>query len=331
MIKPTIDAHVHLNTPSRGKMEKAVDEGVSFLSINTDIPFFPSLSDQKRVALQLAEEYPGRVRFITSFSVEGWEDEHWETKALNEIKKGLDDGAAGVKIWKNIGMDLKDQHGDFVMIDHPKFDSIFQYLEDNGILVIGHLGEPKNCWLPLDEMTVDSDREYFSKHPQYHMHLHPNYPTYEKQIFARDQRLKKHKNLKFVGLHLASLEWNVDAVSNWLDTFPNTMTDLAERICHLQYQATIDHKKVKSFIMNHQDRLIYGTDVIDDGSLSESEIQRKFENLWQSHWDFFSSGKTLSAPEFKDSFNGLELEKSILEKIFHTNAQKTYGFQPLTT
>lgn len=53
MIIPFIDAHVHINTTSHAKMMKALEYGVSFLSINTDIPFFPSLKEQERVILEL--------------------------------------------------------------------------------------------------------------------------------------------------------------------------------------------------------------------------------------------------------------------------------------
>jgi hypothetical protein len=36
------------------------------------------------------------------------------------------------------------------------------------------------------KMTVRSDKSYFSANPQYHMFLHPEYPSYEDQINARD-------------------------------------------------------------------------------------------------------------------------------------------------
>jgi predicted TIM-barrel fold metal-dependent hydrolase len=326
MIRPFIDAHVHLNTLSTEKMEKARQFGVSFLSINTDIPFFISLEQQREKAMTLAGQYPGMVKFITSFSVDGFHEQGWAQKALKEIEVGLAAGAVGVKIWKNIGMELKDEKGEFVMLDHPGFDPLFEYFEQNGILVIGHLGEPKNCWLPLEEMTVDSDREYFSQHPEYHMHLHPDYPSYEDQIRARDNRLKRHPNLKFVGLHLASLEWSVKEVGQWLDRFPNAMTDLAERICHLQYQARENWQGVRDFMVNYQDRIIYGTDVIDDGSLSAEEVANKMEKLWKFHYDFIANNEVLTTTEFKGQFKGLGLEEPVLEKVFRLNAQKTYGF-----
>ena len=49
------------------------------------------------------------------------------------------------------------------MIDHPQFDPVFDHLQKKGIILMGHLGEPRNCWLPLDEMTVNNARKLFPK------------------------------------------------------------------------------------------------------------------------------------------------------------------------
>ena len=328
MLNPFIDAHVHLNTRSEAKMKLAKKYNASFLSINTNIPFFDSLEEQQQVIHDLEEKYPNTSKFITSFDTKFWNTDKWLPHALNQIKTGMANGAVGVKIWKNIGMDpeVKDKNGNFVLLDDARFDPIYQYLVANDILLIGHQGEPKNCWLPLEKMTVDSDRNYFAEHPEYHMFLLPEYPSYEKQMEARDNVLKKFPQLKYVGLHLFSMEWSIDEVAKRLDTYPNTMTDLAERICHVQLQAKENLEKVKEFFIKYQDRIIYGTDVIDDGSMNDEQLTQKLETLWNTHWDFFATDKTLSAPEFKGTFEGLNLPENVLQKIFRDNAIKTYGF-----
>ncbi|EKF55208.1 putative TIM-barrel fold metal-dependent hydrolase [Galbibacter marinus] len=309
-------------------MKLAQKYDARFLSINTDIPFFDPLEEQQQIVHDLLEKYPGSIRYFTSFDTTYWNTPQWLPHAMKQIKSGLEKGAVGVKIWKNIGMDpgVKDQDGNFVLLDDPRFDPIYQYLSENNILLIGHQGEPRNCWLPLEEMTVDSDRNYFSAHPEYHMHLLPEYPTYEQQMQARDAVLDKFPNLKYVGLHLFSMEWSIDQVAERLDKYPNSKTDLAERICHVQLQAKEDAEKVKDFFIKYQDRIIYGTDVIDDGSMNEKELIERFESLWNSHWDFFATNKTMTAPEFKGEFKGLQLPETVLQKIFYQNAVDTYGF-----
>ena len=327
MLPQFIDAHVHLNTTSPEKMEMALKHNVSFLSINTNIPFFESIEKQESVILELQKKYPDRVQYITSFDFRDWGKPNFAASAIEQIKRGLANGAVGVKIWKDVGFELHDEDGKFVMIDDPIFDPVFEYLQENDILLIGHQGEPRNCWLPLDEMTVDSDRNYFAGHPEYHMFLQTNFPSYDAQMDARDNMLKKFPKLRYVGLHLFSMEWSIAEVARRLEQFPNSLTDLAERICHLQLQAQSDWEGVREFCIRYQDRIMYGTDVIDDGSVPAEEIAERFENLWQFHYDYFATDKELEAPEFGGSFKGLDLPKEIIKKIFLTNARKTYQFK----
>lgn len=326
MISKFIDAHVHFNTTSSEKMEMASKYDVSFLSINTNIPFFDSIETQERVILELQKKYPTQIKFVTSFDFRNWGKVNFAQNAIDQIKRGLHNGAVGVKIWKDVGFELRDPDGSFVMIDNPIFDPIFEYLVENEILLIGHQGEPRNCWLPLNEMTVKSDRDYFRQHPEYHMFLKKDYPTYEDQIKARDNMLNKYPNLKYVGLHLFSMEYNIDEVAKRLERYPNCNTDLAERIVHLQLQCREDRDSVRNFFIKYQDRIIYGTDVIDDGNLEGTELATELERLWKSHYDFFATEKVMEVPEFEGSFKGLNLPKRVVDKIFFKNAAKTYGF-----
>ncbi|MEX2396046.1 MAG: amidohydrolase family protein, partial [Balneolales bacterium] len=251
---PKIDAHIHYNFNRTSLLDQAQEDDFSFITINTDVPFFPSINEQQLIAQHQEKAFPDLMCHIATFSVVNWEDDHWQEHTIKALQQEIDGGAVGVKVWKNIGMDLTDQNGQMVMINDPRFDPILNFLEENNIPVLGHLGEPKNCWLPVEQMTVTQDKDYFSEHPEYHMHLHPEYPSYEDQINARDHMLEKHPDLRFVGAHLASLEWDVDEVAKRLDKFPNLAVDLAERICHLQYQAVTDHQKVLDFMVNYQDR-----------------------------------------------------------------------------
>ena len=72
--------------------------------------------------------------------------------------------------------------------------------------------------------------------------------------------LRAHPGLRFDAVHLASLEWDVDRVADFLERFPNASVDLAARLVHLEYQATRDPPKVRQFLLRYQDRILYGSD-----------------------------------------------------------------------
>ena len=319
-----IDAHIHYNSTKTDLLEYGVKKDIGYLSIVTEIPGFPSVDDQLKTVAGLKKIYGDYLNFTTTFTCSDWGSPKWLETSLDTIKKSLDMGAIGVKIWKNIGMSIQDKKGHYVMIDHPSFEPILNYLEENEVVVLGHNGEPRNCWLPMNEMTVESDRDYFAAHPEYHMYLHPEIPDYDQHLEARNKVLKRHPKLRFVGLHLASLEWDVAKVAAWLDHHPLAMVDLAERICHLQYQTLTHWQKVYDFFINYQDRIIYGTDFIMHHDQEISGLNAYLDNRYQLDWDFFAKNNNMTAPEVNGTFKGLGLPPSVLQKIYTTNAKNTY-------
>jgi len=321
---PKIDAHIHFNANRDHLLQMAEDYGFSLVSINTEVPEFPPINAQQQLILSHRNKTDVDLNYATTVSTENVFADGWADQAIAKIENDLNNGAIGVKFWKNIGMSVQRPNGDFLKLDDEELEPVFAYLEDQNIPVLGHQGEPKNCWLPIDEMTVKSDREYFSGHPEYHMYKHNEYPDYWDHIKARDHILERHPSLNFVGLHLASLEWNIEEVMERLDQFPNLMVDLAERITHLYYQTADDRQQMIDFFTNYQDRIIYGTDIIDDPDSTPQEIRTDLENRWTTHWQFFTTDDEMYSPQVDSSFRGLDLPETILEKLYRTNAIKRY-------
>jgi hypothetical protein len=319
-----IDAHLHQNSYRTALMDVAKNEGFRLISINTDVREFPGTEKQREIAIDCEQLVPGTLGFIATFSVRNWGASGWQDQAIEQIKRGWEKGAVAVKIWKNIGMDLRDENGQFIMADHHSFDPVYEFLIRNEIPLLAHLGEPKNCWLPIEEMTVKSDRNYFTANAQFHMYLHEEFPSYEEQLHARDRVLARHKGLKFIGAHLASLEWSVDMLADWLDSHPDAGVDLAERVCHLQYQAVNNHRKVKEFVETYRDRIIYGSDQIDDGTSKPSQIQEEIRIKWRNEFRFFAGNDLQTAWNVDKPFQGLGLDREILKKLFRDNAIHYY-------
>ena len=263
-----VDAHMHLRAERTIFEEQAIKDNFSLITLNVDHGDSTNIKDQLNYSLMAVKKYPGRVFYAPTFYFDtaGWEKEDWSSKVIEQLRRNISKGAVSVKFWKNIGMTVRDRKGNFIMVDNPKLDPVIDFIVKSKLPLTGHLGEPKDCWLPLDKMTVKTDSSYFAANPQYHMFLHPEYPSYEDQINARDRMLEKHPELQFIGCHLGSLEWSVDELAKRLDKFPNMAVDLAERIVHLQYQSLRDYDKVRNFCIKYQDRILYGTDMIDDGS-----------------------------------------------------------------
>jgi predicted TIM-barrel fold metal-dependent hydrolase len=329
---PKIDAHAHIGGMSPGHLSAFVAflEKYNFRWLNICVGGmdWARLSRQIGSAQALHAAHPERIAWATSFTVTNWGQPDWAKAANATIDEGFAGGAVAVKIWKDVGMVLKDPGGKYVMADDPRLDPVFSAMAKNGRTLVAHLGEPRNCWLPVDQMTVDGDRRYFAAHPEYHGLLHPEIPNYEAQIAARDRMLDRHPDLRVVGCHLGSLEYDVDELAKRLDKYPNFAVDLSARIVHLQIQP---RAKVQAFLVKYQDRLLYGTDVqFGRGSGADgadpTKALARLAATYQSDATWFATDQELALENVRAGFKsrGVALPEPVLRKIYYENARKWY-------
>lgn len=312
-----IDTHIHLNTLQESFIHQAAADGIQFLDIVDDRPFGIPMDEQQEIAIHQVSAFPHQISFATTFSTARFEQPGWQAQAIDSLKSAMQQGAIAVKVWKNIGMALKDRAGKFVMVDDDRFDSIFNFLETNNVPVIGHLGEPRECWLPLDQMVLH--KGYYSQHPEYHMFLHPEYPSYEQQVAARDHLLEKHPQLKFIGAHLGSLEWSLDELAKRLDKFPNMAVDLA-RMSDLFLHAKNDLQKTREFFLKYQDRLLYATDIQVNELKDTAANNKGMHDARMRYWTFFATDAKQD-DRVIGSFEGLRLPSPVIDKIYYSNAR----------
>jgi len=318
---PKIDGHFHYNSSDVRFLEFADSLNFRIISpnVDTEIP----IDKQLEITSAIKKQFPGKFAFFGTFTVDNFGNSVFGKETVNRIGQCMKGGASGIKIWKNIGMSLQDNSGKFVMVDHAKFDTVFNYLEKHQIPLLAHLGEPKNCWLPEDQMTTPNDKRYYKNHPQYHMFLHPESPTYEDQIMARNHLLQKYPGLEFIGAHLASEEWSVEELSKSFDRYPQLKVDLAARISHLEYQSSKDREKVRNFLIKYQDRIIYATDMsVNEKSTNYASVCEGMKRTWLDHWTYLATDSTMVFKDMPDTkLKGLQLPKEAVDKIFYKNAE----------
>ncbi len=319
-----VDAHTHINTSKEAILRQAIEDNFSLITINVDAFEDNSIEEQQEWALAQHEKFPDRFYYLTTFRAGGFEEKGWKDSVMSYLKRSIANGAVGVKVWKNIGMDIRKSNGKLIDIDDPVFDPVFSFLSNRNIPLTGHIGEPRNCWLPIDEMVVPGDQNYYSRHPEYHMYLHPDQPPYEHHVQARDHMLEKNPGLVFVGAHLGSLEWSVDELAKRLDAYPLMSVDLAERICHLQYQSLKNWQKVYDFVIGYQDRLLYGTDIIVQEEDDSESVKQNAHEIWKRDWRYFNTDEEMSSPRVSQRFRGLKLPKDVVDKIYSKNAKRIY-------
>lgn len=321
------DVHIHIRTHRSSFVEQAMKDNFSLVNIVVDgAGTWEGVRNQFKYVKMQHENHPDLFRMVTAISVEDFLEPEWTQRSIAWLDSCFDQGAVGVKFWKNIGMVLKDADGANVMLDDPRFDPIFEHIIARDKMVVGHLGEPLNCWLPLEEMSTNNDRNYFEEHPQYHMYLHPELPSYHDQMNARNRRLDKHPDLKFTAAHMASIEWNVDTLAAWFDQYPDATIDLAARMGQVFYQTQQDHERVRSFFLNYHDRITYATDLGDNGSSDATDMAQRLHEVWMRDWTYFTTDQSMESELVNGSFRGLKLPKEAVDDIFYNTAKRVFGF-----
>ena len=334
------DSHFHANVEDPRFLELAKRDQFKVLSINVDYPDFPALSDQARIARAMRAADPADFRYATTFSMSGFGTPGWTERTIAQLDRAFARGAIAVKVWKNIGMVAKDASGKRVFLDDPRLDDVMAHLEQRHIPLIAHQAEPKNCWLPLDKMTTDNDRDYFKAHPEYYMYLHPEEPSYEALMAARDRFVARHPKLAFDGAHMASLEWSVDELAHFFDRYPNTVVDLAARLSNLQVQSNADIEKVRAFFIKYQDRILYGTDLTDSppdpaaraqNPPATSDFPKEADRVWRADWRYLATPLPQRVEAIGTDARGLNLPRAVIDKIYWGNARRFFQLERVPT
>jgi predicted TIM-barrel fold metal-dependent hydrolase len=169
-------------------------------------------------------------------------------------------------------------------------------------------------------MNVHNDRSYFASHPDHHMYLHPERPSQEALLEARDRVLRAYPKLRFLGAHLASLEWDLDRLGAWLDEFPGAVVDTAARMPNLHVQ---EPDRVRAFMTRYQDRVLYGSDqTVAPGD--PDGVRRRAIRTWQTDWRYLATDEPIPVRDLGREVPGLALEPSIVARIFHDNAVRWF-------
>jgi predicted TIM-barrel fold metal-dependent hydrolase len=248
------------------------------------------------------------------------------SRHVDQVKRWLDasfeKGAVMVKIWKEVGMEIRDREGRFILPDDPLFDPIYAFLTERAKPLLAHLAEPLDAWRPLDPESVHYG--YYSKNPEWHLFGRAGFPSHEAIVAARDRILERHPRLTVIGAHLGSLEYDVDELARRFDRYPNFSVDCSARTADLTRQP---HERVRAFLLRYQDRVLYGLDQTrrpDPQRESSAEERLRFaRGLEESYRRDFQYYAGEGEMEYRGKkVRCLGLPREVLEKLYHGNAER---------
>jgi len=254
----------------------------------------------------IAETNPGRLKLFTNISFVGFGEKAWTENAVKELEKDVQSGACGLKIYKDLGLHFKDEKNQFIRIDDPRLDAIWEKCGELHIPVLIHSADPKSFWDPVDknnerwlEVTTHPDRSYFNK----------GLPSWETLITEQHSIFRKHPHTIFIAAHFGWLANNLRALDSLLTELPNVYVEFGAVIAEIGRQPVT----AKKFFEKYQDRILFGKD-----SWVPSEYATYFRVL-ETTDEYFPYHKKYHA--FWRMY-GLGLSDDILKKIYYKNALK---------
>jgi len=310
-----IDTHMHIHRDAPALIDSLKESGwrgldIVVCSASDDEPF--DLEEKLRATLKVQRDSHGTLAWASTFDARGFEEPEFTERTIARLGRTFDDGAIGVKIWKNVGMAIKARSGAYLLPDDSALLPIYDAIRRADRTLIAHLAEPDGAWLPLDEQNPEL--AYYSRNPRWHMHGKPGAPIKEAILAARDRVLSRFPKLRVVGCHLGSDEDDLTRLAKRLDAYPNFAVDTAARV---RYLARGDRDEAREFLIRYQDRILYATDF----SLREEDPAAAARSLGATHdrdWAFFSRDEAMEYAGHPT--RGLALPDAVLRKLFRENA-----------
>ena len=313
-----IDAHVHVfkSDPAfQAMLERLNLKLLNILVIDDTLSYRKQLHPQVTDALALMRSSRSHIALCTTFDPYQFENPLFTADAIKQIDQNFAEGAVAVKIWKNIGMEIKDRSGKYIMADDPKFEPIYKDIARHGKTLLAHQAEPDVAWGPPD--PADPSWSYYQENPQWYVGDKPGFPSKATVLAARDRVLEKNPELRVVGVHLGSMEKSLDDIARRLDKYPNFAIDTAAR---MEYLMLTPREQVRNFMIKYQDRILYGTDLDLLAAASVPEALKEWQSTYVRDWKFLATDETVKVNG--KPVRGLNLPQPVLQEIFHDNAKR---------
>ncbi len=302
---PAIDYHNHLDAQE----PKRVLEVMDACGIEHVVNITMKVGDE---ALAMMKRY--RDVDASRFSTIGWMDwtgvdgdfDAFLAASLERLDRLVEQGAAGFKIWKDLGLSVRDASGQLLRVDDERLAPVFERAAELDIPVMVHIGDPEAFFLPIDG---NNERyEELAAHPDWSFHG----SQYGKSdlLEQRDRVFRRHPNTTFVAAHIAENSEDLQRVSAMLEACPNVLVDISARASELGRQPY----SARRFFLRFAERILFGSDLVP-----EVEMYRLYYRFLETDDEYFDY-PTHASGQGRWKIYGLNLPEDVLRKVYRENA-----------
>lgn len=325
---PVIDAHTHFDATGRSCAATVLsaaglpDHVVNFWDLRLPPPSF-------RAWAALWERERGtRMSLLHAPDLSGIGEAGFERRLIDGVAEAAGLGAVGLKVWKNLGLTLRDAAGRRVAVDDERLSPLWEAAAALGLPVAIHVGDPPGFFEPIEP----ANERYLElrEHPEYWFGDRARFPSLA-QIHAEFDRLvRRHRATTFVGLHFGCFMPLRDVAALLADC-PSYLIDTTTRTFDLGREPM--RTEALEIFARWPERVIFGTDLIRTGVYDlpvagDGTARDDATAFYAHHWRLFETDDEQIAPPFdflpQQPLRGLALELPTLRALYHDNARRTF-------
>jgi predicted TIM-barrel fold metal-dependent hydrolase len=219
-------------------------------------------------------------------------------------------GAGGLKIWKGLGLQVRDPEGRLAAVDDQRLDPIWATAGELNLPVVIHVADPVAFFDPLD--SRNERWEELQAHPDWHFPS-PPFPPFRSIVDALARLVLRHPRTTFIGAHVGCYAENLAWVGDLLDRAPNFHVDIAARIAELGRQPFT----ARRFFLRFADRILFGTDL--PAALPMYQLHYRF---LETEDEYFPYGLSDPPDQGRWRIYALDLPEDVLQKVYFLNAER---------
>lgn len=257
---------------------------------------------------------PGRFQIFGGVDWSRWPEmgDHFPEWAAGRLRIQKEHGAEGLKIWKVLGLHVRDHLGNLVDADDARIDPIWQAAGELGLPVVIHVADPPAFFDPIDE--TNERWEELKNHPDWAF-TSPPFPPFLHIIEGLASIITRHPHTAFIGAHVGCYAENLGWVGALLARCPNFNVDISARIGELGRQPYTARK----FFIRYSDRILFGSDM---GPYPEA--YRVIYRFLETDDEYFNYNAAPIPMQGRWHVHGLFLPDDILKKIYFLNAERIF-------
>jgi predicted TIM-barrel fold metal-dependent hydrolase len=257
---------------------------------------------------------PAPERFLVFGGVD-WSQ--WKEKgdgfpewAAERLRIQKERGAEGLKIWKGLGLQVRDQDDRLVDVDDARLATVWEAAGELDLPIVIHVADPVAFFDPVDE--TNERWEELGNHPEWAF-TSPPFPPFKHILDGLAALVTRHPRTTFIGAHVGCYAENLTWVGELLERCPNFYVDISARIGELGRQPY----SARRFFLNYADRILFGSDMGPD-----PEAYRIIYRFLETEDEYFNYNAAPIPMQGRWYIHGLSLPEDVLEKVYYRNAER---------